>query len=77
MSQTLQPGMAAEKVHHRCVIGDVEDAEGFWGPSQEASLHTVLEAMHRFEQVTQDGRSAAALTLAWAMLESGYLGKPE
>ncbi|KAF0098900.1 MAG: hypothetical protein FD187_2252 [bacterium] len=39
-------------------------------------MQIVLEAMHRFQQETQDSRSAAALTLAWAMLESGYLGSP-
>lgn len=61
----------------RVVIGDVEDVEGFWGPSQQASLQVVMEAMHRFQQVTQDTRSAAALTLAWAALESGYIARPE
>lgn len=61
----------------RVVIGDIEEVEGYWGPSQEASFQLVLAANNRFLNVTQDTRSAAALTLAWAALEAGYIARPE
>jgi hypothetical protein len=41
-----------------------------WGTGQETSLQLVLEAQRRFTEITNDSRTAAALTLAWASLES-------
>jgi hypothetical protein len=41
-----------------------------WGTGQETSLQLVLEAQRRFAEITNDSRTAAALTLAWASLES-------
>jgi hypothetical protein len=41
-----------------------------WGTAHETSLQLVLEAQRRFTQITNDSRTAAALTLAWASLES-------
>jgi hypothetical protein len=41
-----------------------------WLTSHESSLQLVLEAQRRFTEITNDSRTAAALTLAWASLES-------
>jgi hypothetical protein len=46
------------------------DVVAIWGTSHETSLQLVLEAQRRFTEITNDSRTAAALTLAWASLES-------
>ena len=51
------------------VLGRAADAA--WGLSAESDFLLVLEAHRRFEEATQDGRTAAALTLAWAMMRGG------
>lgn len=51
------------------VQGRATDAA--WGLSAETDFLLVLEAHRRFEEASQDGRTAAALTLAWAMLFGG------
>lgn len=47
-----------------------KDVEVTWGSSHEASFNLVLEAQRRFLEITNDSRTSAALTLAWASLES-------
>lgn len=43
-----------------------------WRAGNDESMAEVLEAHRRITERTGDGRSAAALTLAWAMLEASH-----
>ena len=47
-----------------------------WLDVHEASLVLTMECHRRLEKETGDSRTAAALTLAWSMLESGSRACP-
>lgn len=48
-----------------------------WTPSDEHSFCSVIEVHRRFNEVFEDTRTAAALTMAWAAITAGRLAHPE
>lgn len=69
--------MTDREQHPRLKDTVQDDFEARWSTYHEIDFILVGEAHRRFMEETGDMRTAAALTLAWAMLESGSRAHPE
>lgn len=68
--------MADHEQHPRLKDRVSDDFAASWNTGHEIDFILIGEVHRRFMEKTEDSRAAAALTLAWAMLEAGSRGGP-